>query len=217
MITAEDIDVKSTVGTTKSIGDNIKDARKYLLWVTDILQLAIVGRYEMDWGNNVLLLATFGKHHLLEKYLSVEAGICKPYEEKWKEVVMEWKQFKNDVVENREEINEQMDVSVFRRLERWLGAIEIFGEINEYELLVQEMDTIKLGMLGVERYYAELDMNRKMEEHWATLRKEIEGRVLPSLVSNYEGKILEESNRIWLPDVFWWRKVDWKKVGKRPM
>lgn len=190
----------------------LNETEQYLYWVTDKLRLSIKERFEKDWGNIILLLASFGKIYILEKI----AFQKKYYFEKniskiRSRIILNWEKYLLDFKEELEsELDLQFQKSVLIRFQIQLETKDILYEFHDFEVFLNERDTIELFFLGNKLFFkSKSDYSKIIFGFDNKIKKIILNEIKSHLVNEYPLELLKSLNKEFLPDNFWWRHIGW--------
>lgn len=186
--------------------------KELLLWVTDRLGIVNQIRYELDWGNIILLMACYGKMTVIREIISNKGIGYKDerVESKYTSLKREWIKYLEDFRDEvNEEINEQFNTSVVSRLINMYEARSILNEIHSLENFFCELDTIKLFIIGSDIFFKSNNFSQRIQSIEKDLKNYIFQFVTGNLKKEYTIFVLEELMIRWLPVDFWWRHINW--------
>ncbi len=191
--------------------ETIEEFEKLLLWVTDRLGIVHKTRYELNWGNIVLLMAAYGKIYLLEKIANEQRMKLPDEVLKDKRVSLErnWSQYLNDFRHELEpELNEQFKNSLISNLSNTYENRDTLNELHDLEYFFSERDTIELFLIGSKFFFKSFNLRKKIKNIDDRIKDYILNFVINNLKREYSKNVLEELTISCLPLEFWWRHIN---------
>ncbi len=193
--------------------DMVDEFERLLYWVTDREGLSSKERYELDWGNTILLMASCGKTELLEK-MGKDRGIeiqDESAHDKWTTLEKSWidysAAFMQDVVA---ELTEQFDNSVLSKMAQIFQSRFLLTELHDLEYFFSERDTIELFAIGSEKYFKNLGLKERYRALDDKIREYVIGEVVDTLRRENSLPVLNQLSIRYLPREFWWRHIEWE-------
>lgn len=211
MLNFQNCDLK-TINTEYS--RKVNQFRELLLWVTDRNGIVGSDKYEMDWGNIILLMSCYGIIEVLRNLISKQrlSDDIKASEEMFNTLIQDWIRYNNDFTDEIvEEFGRQYNNSIMKRLENTYLHHTVLNEIHGFEDFINSRDTIELCNMGYESFFKSNSISRRITEIDSKIKDIVYKNVIDQFQKEYPFKVLNEFSIDSLPIRFWWRHICWEK------